>query len=107
MDKVGRQVRGQIRQVPRPKLFPTQDSLVFHFQLLHDGHLPYWTGDYDLNENSEERLRQVLKGRGFGRYGKGSRGRIRMETGLDPSSFFLFLAFGIFLGRYILFGSFQ
>ena len=38
------------------------DSLVLHLQLLHDGHLPGGSGEYDSHEDSEEGLRQVQQG---------------------------------------------
>ena len=32
------------------------DSLVFHFQFIHDGHLPRWIGVDDTDANTTERL---------------------------------------------------
>ena len=28
------------------------DSLVLHFQFIHDGHFPHWFGLYDIDEDS-------------------------------------------------------
>lgn len=40
------------------------DSLVLHFQLLHDGNLPNRVGINDSDANTPERLRKVRTRRG-------------------------------------------
>lgn len=43
-------------------LLVVTDSLVLHFQLIHDGHLPGWFGLDDPPPYSQQRLRQISQG---------------------------------------------
>ena len=39
------------------------DTLVFHLQLIHDGHILGGSGVYDFDADFEERLRKIFQGR--------------------------------------------
>lgn len=39
------------------------DTLVFHLQFFHDGHLFGWPGEHDTHENTSQGLRSVQQRR--------------------------------------------
>lgn len=41
------------------------DTLVFHIQFIHDGHLSRWPGEHDTHENTSQGLRSVQQRRRY------------------------------------------
>ena len=51
-----------LRQIPRSLVFSTPNPLVFHFQLVHDGHLSGRSRFNDPHEDPQKGLRPILQG---------------------------------------------